>query len=134
MTEPTIRGTPFRQFKPRTNRRCDGCKVILEAKSAAWKPSKNIGGFKPEVVLCNDCVGERQAVDRSAVHRKTFNTLLDEMKKEGRPDLEIAQFLAGMKLGFYTGTKVSKEDALACATLALEFQKQLDPGGVTWEK
>ena len=73
-------------------------------------------------------------VDYRIVHRKTFKARVDSMKKDGRSDLEIAWFLAGLKLGFYTATKVSKADSLACTEVAFEFQKKLDPNGVTWEK
>ena len=73
-------------------------------------------------------------VDYRIVHRKTFKARVTGMKKDGRSDLEIAWFLAGVKFGFFTATKVSKADSLACAEVAFEFQKKFDPDGITWEK
>jgi len=73
-------------------------------------------------------------MDYRIVHRKATKAHVEVMKKDGRTDLEIAWFLSGVKFGFYTSTKVSQRDALACTEVAFEFQKQLDPDGVTWEK
>lgn len=73
-------------------------------------------------------------MDYRIVHREATKAHVTAMKKVGRTDLEIAWFLAGMKFGFFTAMNVSARDSMALVEVALEFQKQFDPDGVTWAK
>lgn len=54
--EKLNKGTPFRMFRPKKDRQCVGCRKKIQANTAGWKPSKNVGSWKPEVVLCHGCV------------------------------------------------------------------------------
>lgn len=56
LLEKLNKSTPFRMFRPKKDQRCSRCREKIQANTSAWKPSKNIGSWKPNAVLCHDCV------------------------------------------------------------------------------
>lgn len=51
--------TPFRRFTVQKARICTKCRDFIRKGTRAWKPARNEGGWKPDVVLCDECVRGR---------------------------------------------------------------------------
>jgi len=52
MDEIINRNTPFKPVRIRSSRSCTGCKRMQLKDMIAWKPTKSLGAWKMDAVLC----------------------------------------------------------------------------------
>lgn len=50
--------TPFKRFVARTGRSCNRCRRLVNAGDLAWKPSENVGSWRPSAVICVACANQ----------------------------------------------------------------------------